>query len=68
MRVLEKLLKIGYYFLGSIEWVRNVWFIARIKVLAGHAFRIYIDLVFPGLFRRKVIGIHLEFGYYSQVL
>jgi hypothetical protein len=50
MRVLEKLLEIGHYFLGSIEWVRGVWLVARIKILAGHAFRIYIDLVFPGLF------------------
>ena len=67
MRVLEKLLKIDYYFLGSSERLGGVWFIARVKVLAGHAFRIYIYLVFPSLLRREVVGVHLEFSGQGQV-
>jgi hypothetical protein len=65
MRILEELFEIGYYFLNSIERLGGVRFIARIQILAGYIFRIYVYLVFPGLFRRKVVGVHLELGCYS---
>ena len=68
MRILEELLEIDYYFLSSIERLGGVRFITRIQILAGHTFRIYVYLVFPGLFRRKVVGVHLELGGYGQVL
>jgi hypothetical protein len=68
MRILEELLEIDYYFLNSIERLEGVRLITRIQILAGHAFRIYVYLVFPGLFRYKIVGVHLELGGHSQVL
>jgi hypothetical protein len=68
MRILEELLEIDYYFLSSIERLEGVRLIARIQILAGHIFYIYVYLVFPGLLRYKVVGVHLELGGYSQVL
>ena len=68
MRILEELLEIGYYLLNNIERLGGVRLITRIQILAGYAFYIHVYLVFPGLFRYKIVGVHLELGGHSQVL
>ena len=68
VQILEKLLKIDYYLLDSLKRLGGIGLIPRIEVFASYAFYIYIYLVFSSLFRREVVGVHLEFGGYSQVL
>jgi hypothetical protein len=68
VRILEKLLEIDYHFLGSLKRLGGIGLVPRIEVFASHAFCVYVYLVFSSLFRREVVGVHLELGGYGQVL